>query len=75
MSKKPFWSGIFPAVTTQFSKEGALDLAATQTEVDALLKAGVHGHRRGTTNCKWFEVNSAIRHIGITPQANWAFGG
>ena len=43
MSKKPFWSGIFPAVTTQFSKEGALDLAATQTEVDALLKAGVHG--------------------------------
>ena len=37
------WAGIFPAVTTQFSKDGALDLAATQREVDALIKAGVHG--------------------------------
>ena len=37
------WAGIFPAVTTQFSKDGALDLAATQREVDALVKAGVHG--------------------------------
>jgi dihydrodipicolinate synthase/N-acetylneuraminate lyase len=43
MSSKPFWSGIFPAVTTQFSKDGALQLEATQKEVDALLKAGVHG--------------------------------
>jgi 4-hydroxy-tetrahydrodipicolinate synthase len=43
MSRKPFWSGIFPAVTTQFSKEGALQLEATQREVDALIKAGVHG--------------------------------
>ena len=38
-----FWSGIFPAVTTQFSEAGALDLAATQKEVEALVKAGVHG--------------------------------
>jgi 4-hydroxy-tetrahydrodipicolinate synthase len=37
------WSGIFPAVTTQFRKDGALDLEATQREVEALLKAGVHG--------------------------------
>jgi 4-hydroxy-tetrahydrodipicolinate synthase len=43
MSRKPFWSGIFPAVTTQFSKEGALQLEATQREADALIKAGVHG--------------------------------
>jgi 1-pyrroline-4-hydroxy-2-carboxylate deaminase len=43
MSRKPFWSGIFPAITTQFSKDGALDLAGTQKEIDALLKAGVHG--------------------------------
>jgi 4-hydroxy-tetrahydrodipicolinate synthase len=43
MSRKPFWSGIFPAVTTQFSKDGALQLEATQREVDALIKAGVHG--------------------------------
>jgi 4-hydroxy-tetrahydrodipicolinate synthase len=37
------WSGIFPAVTTQFKKDESLDLEATQREVDALLKAGVHG--------------------------------
>jgi 4-hydroxy-tetrahydrodipicolinate synthase len=43
MSSKTSWTGIFPAVTTQFSKEGALDLAATQKEIDALLCAGVHG--------------------------------
>src|SRR6187399_107808 len=43
MSSKTSWTGIFPAVTTQFSREGALDLAATQKEIDALLRAGVHG--------------------------------
>jgi 1-pyrroline-4-hydroxy-2-carboxylate deaminase len=43
MSSKTSWSGIFPAVTTQFSKDGALQLEATQKEVDALIKAGVHG--------------------------------
>jgi 4-hydroxy-tetrahydrodipicolinate synthase len=43
MSSSTGWSGIFPAVTTQFSKDGALDLPATQREIDALVKAGVHG--------------------------------
>ncbi|HEY4164983.1 MAG TPA: dihydrodipicolinate synthase family protein [Dongiaceae bacterium] len=42
MSKKA-WSGIYPAVTTQFKKDESLDIEATQREVEALLKAGVHG--------------------------------
>src|SRR5216110_3202455 len=37
------WSGIYPAVTTQFEKDGSLNIEATQREVDALIKAGVHG--------------------------------
>ncbi len=42
-SKASAWSGVFPAVTTQFSKDGALQLDATQKEVDALIRSGVHG--------------------------------
>lgn len=37
------WAGVFPAVTTQFKADEALDLPATQREIAALLKAGVNG--------------------------------
>lgn len=37
------WRGVFPAVTTQFRPDGALDLGATQRGVEAQLAAGVHG--------------------------------
>lgn len=37
------WHGVFPAVTTQFHADGALDLEATGRHVEALLSAGVHG--------------------------------
>jgi 4-hydroxy-tetrahydrodipicolinate synthase len=37
------WSGVFPATTTQFSRDGALDVAATQEVVGALIRDGVHG--------------------------------
>jgi 1-pyrroline-4-hydroxy-2-carboxylate deaminase len=43
MASSGKWSGIYPAVTTQFEKDGRLNLEATQREVDALVKAGVHG--------------------------------
>jgi 4-hydroxy-tetrahydrodipicolinate synthase len=43
MVSKTDWAGIYPAVTTQFKQDGALDLEATQREIDALVKAGVHG--------------------------------
>ena len=40
---KPFWSGVFPAITTQLKKDGALDLEATAQHVDVLIKSGVNG--------------------------------
>ena len=40
---KPYWSGVFPAITTQLHKDGSLDLDATATHVEALIKSGVAG--------------------------------
>ena len=40
---KPAWSGVFPAVTTQFRPDYSLDLDATGRHVEALLVGGVHG--------------------------------
>jgi dihydrodipicolinate synthase/N-acetylneuraminate lyase len=37
------WSGVYPAVTTQFGKDGALDIETTQRSLDALVRDGVHG--------------------------------
>lgn len=40
---KPYWAGVFPAITTQMKKDGALDLAATTTHADILIRSGVTG--------------------------------
>jgi dihydrodipicolinate synthase/N-acetylneuraminate lyase len=40
---KPFWSGVFPAITTQLKKDESLDLEATAQHVDVLIKSGVNG--------------------------------
>jgi 4-hydroxy-tetrahydrodipicolinate synthase len=37
------WTGVFPAVTTKMKQDGALDLPATQSSIDRLIKAGVSG--------------------------------
>ena len=37
------WSGVFPAATTQFSTDLAVDLPATCTVQSALVRDGVHG--------------------------------
>jgi 4-hydroxy-tetrahydrodipicolinate synthase len=37
------WHGIYPAVTTQFRADGALDVDATQNVVNQLIDAGMHG--------------------------------
>ena len=37
------WSGVCPAVPTQFKDDFSLDLPATQKHVEALLENGVHG--------------------------------
>lgn len=40
---KPYWSGVFPAITTQFKRDQSLDLEATARHADALIKSGVEG--------------------------------
>ena len=41
--RAPFWSGVFPAITTQLKKDQSLDLDATARHVDALIHSGVKG--------------------------------
>lgn len=40
---KPFWQGVFPAITTQMTRNGALDLKATAKHAHALIESGVTG--------------------------------
>jgi len=40
---RPFWSGVFPAITTQLKSDQSLDLDATARHVDALIESGVTG--------------------------------
>ena len=40
---KPHWTGVFPAITTQMTKSGALDLDGTARHIEALLASGVTG--------------------------------
>lgn len=40
---KPFWSGVFPAITTQLKKDGSLDLEGTAKHANALIDSGVSG--------------------------------
>jgi 4-hydroxy-tetrahydrodipicolinate synthase len=37
------WKGVFPAVTTKMRENGEVDLAATQSSIDRLIKNGVSG--------------------------------
>src|SRR5262245_60373700 len=40
---KVTWRGVFPAATTQFLPDHALDLKSTAKHLDAMIRAGVHG--------------------------------
>jgi 1-pyrroline-4-hydroxy-2-carboxylate deaminase len=40
---KPDWIGVYPAVTTNFYEDETLDLPTFQFNIEAQLKAGVHG--------------------------------
>jgi dihydrodipicolinate synthase/N-acetylneuraminate lyase len=54
MAKHVAWTGVFPAVTTQFREDYSLDLEATQRVIEALLRDGVSGLIVGGTvgeNC------------------------
>lgn len=39
----PRWQGVFPAITTQFTADGALDLAATAKHIEVLIDSGIKG--------------------------------
>jgi len=43
------WKGVMPAVTTKFTNEDTLDLEMFKVNIDAQLKAGVHGIILGGT--------------------------
>jgi 1-pyrroline-4-hydroxy-2-carboxylate deaminase len=43
MSQKVSWSGVFPAVTTQFRPDLSVDVEATAKVMDALIQDGVSG--------------------------------
>ena len=40
---KPDWSGVFPAVTTQFREDLSLDVDATARVIEGLIRDGVSG--------------------------------
>jgi dihydrodipicolinate synthase/N-acetylneuraminate lyase len=40
---KPFWSGVFPAITTQLKRDQAVDLDATGRHIEVLLDSGITG--------------------------------
>ena len=40
---KPYWSGVFPAITTQLHKDGSLDLDGTATHAEVLIASGIKG--------------------------------
>lgn len=37
------WTGVFPAVTTKMAEDGQVDLEATQSSIDRLIRGGVSG--------------------------------
>jgi 4-hydroxy-tetrahydrodipicolinate synthase len=43
------WEGVFPAVTTKFTKDDQLDIAGFEKNVEAQIAAGVHGIILGGT--------------------------
>ncbi|HET7714014.1 MAG TPA: dihydrodipicolinate synthase family protein [Bauldia sp.] len=43
MGRKPDWSGVFPAATTQFREDDSVDLEATATLLSGLVRDGVSG--------------------------------
>lgn len=67
------WHGVFPAATTQFASDGALDIPTTLKHIEAMVEAGIHGLiMLGTVgeNCslesgeKLELLSATIKHVG-----------
>lgn len=55
------WRGYIPAITTPFTGEGVLDLAAMERLLQWLSEEGMHGIIIGGTQGEWFTISSAER--------------
>lgn len=51
------WRGYIPAMTTPFTRSGALDVEALQKHVDWLVEQGMHGLVVAGTQGEWFTLN------------------
>jgi 4-hydroxy-tetrahydrodipicolinate synthase len=40
---KPYWAGVFPAITTQMHKDGSIELDATAAHAEVLIQSGIKG--------------------------------
>jgi 4-hydroxy-tetrahydrodipicolinate synthase len=43
MSAQPYWSGVFPAITTPFFSDLTIDIATFEKHIEALLDTGISG--------------------------------
>ena len=55
------WRGYIPAVTTPFTRDGALDLEAMERLLQWLLDGGKHGIIIGGTQGEWFTITAPER--------------
>ena len=56
------WRGYIPAVTTPFSKDGALDVKAAKSLLRWMLEQGMHGVNLLGTQGEWFSMNREEKH-------------
>lgn len=55
------WRGYIPAITTPFTREGALDVEALERLLHWLAQEGTHGVIIGGTQGEWFSISPAER--------------
>jgi 4-hydroxy-tetrahydrodipicolinate synthase len=69
------WTGVFPAVTTKMTKDGEIDLRATQSSIDRLIKGGVSGVIVLPMRGEYASLTLAERECVIRAGAEVAQGG
>lgn len=55
------WHGYIPAITTPFTREGALDLDALAGQVSWMVEQRMHGIILAGTSGEWFSMNTSER--------------
>lgn len=57
------WKGYIPAITTPFTDDGALDLAALEIQLNWLLEQDMHGVVLAGTAGEWFSMSAQERAV------------